>query len=173
MGLPPEEEDDDEIIIIPPPTTGDAQLPAATGDNVTGSLVVPDNDQTREREFMQSDRLQEGSLTFANFLPILFRTYNIAPSSNDYIFPTVSESNSLYPSFVLARDYTMIGNNTNPQSVITCQTLMVILGLVEGRNLNYTSATVLDVFRAEGGERGYTAYGCTDRDAVAQRENLP
>ena len=109
VGLPPQPEED-ELIIIPTPASGDVQLPENdTGALLTGSVVFPiDEDRVGERIFMQADRSQEGSLTFATFLPVLFETFNIARSTNNYAFPTVSESNPLYPSFVLARDYNMI-----------------------------------------------------------------
>ncbi len=109
VGLPPQPEED-ELIIIPTPASGDEQLPENdTGALLTGSVVFPiDEDRVGERIFLQTDRSQEGSLTFANFLPVLFQTFNIARSTNNYTFPTVSVSSSLYPSFVLARDYNMI-----------------------------------------------------------------
>lgn len=103
----------------------------------------------------------------------MFDTLDIPPSDNDYSFTYVVPSSVLYPSFVLARDYTMIGSNTHPETTITCQTLMVLLGLAQGWDLDYTSATVLDVYRQEAQERGYTSHGCSDRDAAAQWQYLP
>ncbi len=157
--------------VSPPVTTGNIQQP----ENKTGNLVKPADTKNDDdgKIFNTSVSSKEGTLTFENFLPVLFATLDIPASTNNYTFTFVDRLSTLYPSFVLARDYSMIGTNINPQSNISCQTLMVLLGLAQKRGVTYTSATVLDAFWAEAVEKGYTAYGCDDRTAIAQRSDLP
>lgn len=112
-------------------------------------------------------------LTFANYLPILVETYNLEQSSDAYTFSYVSRESPLYDAFATARAYSMIGSATRPDQLIQCRHLMVLLGLAEGWDLNYTSANVFDVFAAYAQTQGYISERCEDPLAVATFADLP
>lgn len=149
---------------------------ASWGDELvpsdTPSVDVENNVEASTRLFSAQITTQQGELTFWTFLPVLFETLAIPPSTNTYTFTNVSTTSPLYPSFVLARDYAMIGTATQPTTPITCQTLMILLGLAQRRDLTYTSSTVFDTFWSEAQARGYTAT-CSDRTAIATWAMLP
>ncbi len=157
-------------------SVGEDNWDANNNDEIVWEPGDGDWDNTNnswERIFSSSVRAQQGALTYGTFLPVLFSTYHIPASTNNYTFTYVPSSSSVYPSFVLARDYTMIGTATHPESQLTCQTMMVLLWLIEKWDLSYNSDTVLDVFRNEAVKRGRTQYGCEERGATATWADLP
>lgn len=68
-------------------------------------------------------------------------------SKTNVSFVYVSKSNELYPYFKTAQEKTMIGTDTNPNKLISCDTYIVMKWLREWRNVgNYTSATVKTIY---------------------------
>lgn len=94
-------------------------------------------------------------LSYRQVLPLLLKKYSIpfATTKPAVTFQYISYSDSSYPYFKASYYKKLVGKTVKPDSIMKCKTLIVMKGILEGRNVSYTSATVFDAFWAEAVKR--------------------
>lgn len=74
-------------------------------------------------------------------------------TSKDLKFNGVSLTNPYYKYWYTATKMWLVGSTSSPTSLISCQTYMVLKGMVEKRDVQYTSANVKTQYWAEAQKR--------------------
>ncbi len=115
--------------------------------------------------------LPKGNLTYEFIIPYLIDQNNIPLSQKKNIaFDNFGESYKYYNQFKTAYYEKMIGRNVKPGGQMKCETWLVLRGIAEWRNVQYSSKTVFDAYRAEATKRGLVNW--CPRDGFVTAKNL-
>lgn len=101
------------------------------------------------------------NLSFGMILPFLINKFWIEfESSSFYEFEYVVRDNILYDYFNTAYKYWLIWRDTNPDNLVTCETFMVMVGLLDWWELEFNKYNIFDVFWNEALLKWYVPDSC-------------
>ncbi|MFA6256542.1 MAG: hypothetical protein WC606_05225 [Candidatus Absconditabacterales bacterium] len=146
--------------------TADSNIQEETGTvlGTSGEQPVPTNDTTT------TDAVATiGNQKLMDAVIYLLKKYDIPLiTKHDLSFTYVSFQNPYYNEWRTAYTNKLIGKNTNPSKYIVCESYIVMKGLLEKRDVSYTSSTVLANFWAEAVRRD-ALNGCVKGKIVTDK----
>ncbi len=131
----------------------------------TGTVLWTSTDTTTDTSIAST----VGNQKIMDAVIYLLKKNNISLiTKQDISFTYVSFKNPYYPERRTAYANKMIGKSTNPSKYIVCESYIVMKWLLEKRWVKYTSATVLENFRAEAVKRN-ALNGCVKGKIVTDK----
>lgn len=134
--------------------------PSTTWISVDSSFVdtgLVDTGLVQENPVLGSSSLKftdKQSVTLLEAVVYLLQTHDTPLlSKKDVRFSTVSTSNPYYKYWYTAFKKWLVGQTSSASSYVSCQTYFVLRGLLEKRDVQYTTATVKTQFWAEAQQR--------------------
>ena len=127
------------------------EINIATGQNISGDISTSQSSQLESNTWeTQTTTLstQEANkqVTMWEAVKALLSWYTLSTKTN-ITFRYVAKSNELYPYFKTAQEKTMLGTDTDPSKIVSCDTFITMKWILEWRNVgSYTSKTVKSVY---------------------------
>ena len=121
------------------------------------NLVSTDSLLTGTEEvLLWVDTTNEEPLTFADIIPSLLEQNDVALTERTTVqFTYIAPTNTLYPAFATAYAMKLIGKNINPENQVSCDTYLVMKGIVEWRVVSW-NGNIFTQYRETAQERGAT-----------------
>ena len=133
------------ILIENPTTTGKTDKPVVT--------PTPEPIQTTSASTLKFTATQSVSLLEA--VVYLLQTHDTPLlTKKDATFYGVSATNQYYKYWYTAYKMWLVGKTSSPSTLVSCQTYMVLKGMLEKWNIQYTPSNVKTQFWAEAEKRG-------------------
>lgn len=122
------------------------------------------------REYYEDEEL----VTFETFIPLLWEKYADKEEfqSQNIDFSYISSESVLYKAFVYWYQEWMIGVDIDPERILRCKNLAVLVWLAQSRTVQYTPDTVVDVFWEEAKKRWILWNKCEEKDQKVYGSNL-
>jgi len=114
-------------------------------------------------------------ITFGDFIPLLWERYtdsDVSYLSQVVDFSYITRQSVLYPSFVYALNQNMIGINQDPDQVMKCKHLLIMMWLAESWDIQDGSDIVAD-YRSDNRATKILNQWCKSPDQLVLWVNLP